>query len=174
MNNFNPTNAVKLSSVEKLEERTIKIRRVTKVLKGGRRFGFSAMVVVGNGEGVVGYGQGKSLETTEAINKGIDQAKKNLIKVPILNDTIPHEIEAKHDGALVLLKPASPGTGVIAGGAMRLVLEMAGVKNVLAKCKGSSSVNNVVMATFKAFQMLRDPYTVAEHRGISLDKVFNG
>lgn len=165
---------VGFSAVEDLEEKAIKVRRVVRVLKGGRRFSFSATVVVGNKKGVVGYGLGKSLETADAIAKGVFQAKKNLIKVPLINDTIPHQVEARHDGALVLLKPASPGTGVIAGGAMRSVLEMAGVKNVLAKSKGSSSVNNVVIATFKAFQMLRDPYMIAEHRGISLEKVFNG
>ena len=165
---------VNFSAVENLQDKAIKVRRVVRVLKGGRRFSFSATVVVGNKEGIVGYGLGKSLETTDAISKATFQAKKNLIKVPLINDTIPHQVEARHDGALVLLKPASPGTGVIAGGAMRAMLEMVGIKNVLAKSKGSSSANNVVIATFKAFQMLRDPYMIAEQRGISVQKVFNG
>lgn len=157
-----------------LEEKIVAVNRVTKVVKGGRNFSFSAIVVVGNGEGIVGYGLGKAQEVTDAITKGTEDAKKNLIKVPILKDTIPHEVEEKFSGGLVLLKPAAPGTGVIAGGGARIVLESAGVHNVLSKSKGSSNPHNVVKATFKALLKLRDPITVAAQRGISLDKVFNG
>ena len=122
----------------------------------------------------MGYGLGKAKEVSAAIAKGIDDAKKNLIKVPVLNGTIPHSQEGKYSGSLVFMKPAAPGTGVIAGGAMRAVLESVGVKNVLAKSKGSSNPHSVVKATFKALSQLRDPYTVAQVRGIGLDQVFNG
>ena len=124
--------------------------------------------------GVVGYGLGKANEVTDAITKGIDDAKKNLVKVPVLNGTVPHEVIGKYGGGLILLKPAAPGTGIIAGGAMRAVLESAGVHNVLAKSKGSSNPHNLVKATFNALLKLRDPYTVAQQRGISLSEVFNG
>ena len=164
---------VKASEIE-LKERVVAINRVAKVVKGGRRFSFSAIVVVGDGNGVVGYGLGKANEVTDAITKGIDDAKKNLIKVPVLKGTVPHPVYGKHSGGLVLLKPAAPGTGVIAGGAMRSVLESAGVKDVLAKSKGSSNAHNVVKATFDALMNLRDPYEVAKQRAVSLDKVFNG
>jgi small subunit ribosomal protein S5 len=147
---------------------------VAKVVKGGRRFSFSAIVVVGDGNGVVGYGLGKANEVTDAIAKGIDDAKKNLVKVPIVNHTVPHEAIGKYGGGRVLLKPASHGTGVIAGGAMRAVLESAGVKDVLAKSKGSSNPHNVVKATFNALSNMRDAYTVAQFRGVPLSKVFNG
>lgn len=157
-----------------LEEKVVSINRVTKVVKGGRNFSFSAVVVVGDGNGVVGYGLGKAKEVTDAITKGVEDAKKNLIKVPILRDTLPHETIGKFGGGAVLLKPASPGTGIIAGGGARLVLESAGVHNVLSKSKGSSNAHNVVKATFQALLQLRDPATVAAQRGISLDKVFNG
>ncbi len=164
---------VKASEID-LKERVVAIKRVAKVVKGGRRFSFSAIVVVGDGHGVVGYGLGKANEVTDAITKGVDDAKKNLFKVPVLNGTIPHEGLGKFGGGFVLLKPAAPGTGVIAGGAMRAVLESAGVHNVLAKSKGSSNPHNVVKATFDALSKMRDPFTVAQYRGISLSKVFNG
>lgn len=165
--------SVKASEID-LKERVVAIKRVAKVVKGGRRFSFAAIVVVGNGDGVVGYGLGKANEVTDAITKGVDDAKKNLLKVPVLKGTIPHETIGKFGGGFVLIKPASPGTGVIAGGAMRAVLESAGVHDVLAKSKGSSNPHNVVKATFDALANMRDPYAVAEQRGITLEKVFNG
>ncbi len=164
---------VKSSEIE-LKDRLVSIRRVTKVTKGGRNFSFSAVVVVGNENGVVGHGLGKANEVTAAIEKAIDDAKKNLIKVPVINGTVPHEQEAKFCGARVFLKPAASGTGVIAGGAMRAVLESVGVKDVLAKSKGSSNPNNVVIATVKALAQMRDAYAVAAQRGVTLEKVFNG
>lgn len=157
-----------------LKETVVSIQRVAKVTKGGRTFTFSALVVVGDESGTVGYGLGKAREVTEAITKGIDDAKKNLIKVPIINETIPHDQLAKFDGGKVYIKPAAQGTGVIAGGSMRAVLESAGIHNVLAKSLGSSNPHNVVKATVRALQLLRDPYTVAKQRRVSLDKVFNG
>lgn len=157
-----------------LKEKVVNIRRVAKVTKGGRTFGFSALVVVGDGNGVVGHGMGKSREVTGAIQKAIDDAKKNLVKIPILNGTIPHEQLGKFGAAKVLMRPASEGTGVIAGGGMRAVLEAAGVHNVLGKSQGSSNASNVIRATLDAFSKMRDPYTVARDRKISLDKVFNG
>ncbi|MDB4060433.1 30S ribosomal protein S5 [Vicingaceae bacterium] len=167
------TKRVKSSEIE-LKDKLVGIQRVTKVTKGGRHFSFSAIVVVGNENGIVGYGLGKANEVTEAISKGIDDAKKNLIKVPVVNGTVPHQQEAKYGGAQVFIKPASNGTGVIAGGAMRAVLESVGVHDVLAKSKGSSNPHNVVKATIKALQEMRDAYTVAKHRGVELDVVFNG
>ena len=164
---------VKTSDLE-LKDRLVAINRVTKVTKGGRTFSFSAIVVVGNEDGIVGWGLGKASEVTAAIAKGVDSAKKNLVKVPIINGTIPHTQEAKFGGANILLKPASSGTGVKAGGAMRAVLESVGVHDILAKSKGSSNPHNLVKATFAALLELRDAYTVAEHRGVTLDKVFNG
>ena len=164
---------VKTSDLE-LKDRLVAINRVTKVTKGGRTFSFSAIVVVGNEDGIVGWGLGKASEVTTAISKGVDAAKKNLVKVPIHNGTIPHEQEAKFGGARVFLKPATSGTGVKAGGAMRSVLESVGVHNILAKSKGSSNPHNLVKATMNALLELRDAHTVAEHRGVTLDKVFNG
>lgn len=162
------------STDTELKDRLVSIQRVTKVTKGGRTFSFSAIVVVGDENGTVGHGLGKAKEVQMAIAKGIDDAKKNLIKVPVINGTIPHEHETKFSGSLVFMKPASPGTGVIAGGAMRAVLESVGVKNVLGKSKGSSNPHNVVKATFKALDEMRDAYEVAKLREISLSKVFNG
>jgi len=164
---------VKTTDLE-LKDRLVSIQRVTKVTKGGRTFSFSAIVVVGNEDGIVGYGLGKANEVTTAIAKGVEDAKKNLIKVPVYNGTIPHEQLSKYGGATVFMKPASSGTGVKAGGAMRAVLESVGVKDVLAKSKGSSNPHNLVKATFNALLELRDPFTVSQHRGITLDKVFNG
>jgi small subunit ribosomal protein S5 len=165
--------SVKASEID-LKEKVVAIKRVAKVVKGGRRFSFSAIVVVGDGNGVVGYGLGKANEVTDAITKGIDDAKKNLVKVPLLKGTVPHESIGKFGGGFVLVKPAAEGTGVIAGGAMRAVFESAGYHNVLAKSKGSSNPHNVVKATFDALLSMRDAYTVAEQRGVSLSKVFNG
>lgn len=164
---------VKSSEIE-FQDKLVSIQRVTKVTKGGRTFSFSAIVVVGNGQGVVGYGLGKAKEVQAAIQKGVDDAKKNLIKVPVLKGTIPHPQYGKYSGANVYLQPAAPGTGVIAGGAMRAVLESVGVKDVLAKSKGSSNPHSVVKATINALSQMRDPYTVAQLRGVELDKVFNG
>jgi small subunit ribosomal protein S5 len=157
-----------------LKDRLVSIQRVTKVTKGGRTFSFSAIVVVGNEDGIVGYGLGKANEVTTAIAKGVEDAKKNLIKVPVYRGTIPHEQIAKYGGAKVFLKPASSGTGVKAGGAMRAVLESVGVHDVLAKSKGSSNPHNLVKATFNALLLLRDAYTIAQHRGVNMEKVFNG
>lgn len=167
------TKRVKSSEIE-LKDKLVGIQRVTKVTKGGRHFSFSAIVVVGNENGVVGYGLGKANEVTEAISKGIDDAKKNLVKVPIVNGTVPHQQESRYGGAQVFIKPASNGTGVIAGGAMRAVLESVGVHDCLAKSKGSSNPHNVVKATIDALQNMRDAYTIAKHRGVELDVVFNG
>ncbi|OIP81896.1 MAG: 30S ribosomal protein S5 [Porphyromonadaceae bacterium CG2_30_38_12] len=167
-------NKVKSTNDLELKDRLVAVNRVTKVTKGGRTFSFSAIVVVGNEDGIVGWGLGKAGEVTAAIAKGTEAAKKNLIKVPVLNGTIPHEQLAKFGGAQVYIQPASKGTGVKAGGAMRAVLESVGVTDVLAKSKGSSNPHNLVKATIAALGELRDAHAVAQNRGISLDKVFNG
>ena len=164
---------IKSTDVE-LKDRLVAVNRVTKVTKGGRTFTFSAIVVVGNENGVVGHGLGKAKEVAEAIAKGIDDAKKNLVEVPILHGTIPHTQRGKYAGARVLLRPASHGTGVIAGGAMRAVLESVGITDVLAKSLGSSNPHNVVKATMLALNELRDAREIADLRGISVSKVFNG
>ncbi len=167
-------NRVNISADIELKDRLVAVNRVTKVTKGGRTFSFTAIVVVGNEDGIVGYGTGKAGEVATAISKATEAAKKNLVKVPVLNGTIPHEQISTYSGAEIFIKPASTGTGVVAGGAMRAVLESAGVKDILAKSKGSSNPHSLVKATFKALNELRDPYTVAQNRGVSLDVVFNG
>ena len=166
-------NRVKSADIE-LKDKLVAVNRVTKVTKGGRTFSFSAIVVVGDENGIVGPGLGKAKEVVEAIQKGIDDAKKNLIKVPIAKGTVPHTQKGKYGGAQVMLKPASDGTGVIAGGAMRAVLESVGIHNVLAKSQGSSNPHNVVKATIDALSKMRDAVAVARQRGVELDKIFNG
>jgi small subunit ribosomal protein S5 len=165
---------VRISADIELKDRLVGVQRVVKVTKGGRAFGFSAIVVVGDEKSIVGIGLGKSKDVSTAIQKAIESAKKNLVRIPIYKGTIPHEQASKFSGSQVLIKPASHGTGVKAGGAMRAVLESAGVKDVLAKSKGSSNPHNLVKATLKALLELRDPRTVAMQRGITMDKVFNG
>jgi small subunit ribosomal protein S5 len=157
-----------------LKEKMVALNRVAKVTKGGRTFSFAAVVVVGDGKGTVGHGLGKARDVSEAISKAVDDAKKNLIKVPIHDGTIPHEQHGKYGAGKVLIKPAADGTGVIAGGAMRAVLEIAGVHNVLAKSQGSSNPHNVVKATIDALSKLRTPMDIARQRGIALEKLFQG
>ena len=164
---------IKASELE-FKEKVVAVNRVVKVVKGGRNFTFTALVVIGDGKGTVGHGLGKSKQVPDAIKKATNNARKNLIKVPIQRDTLPHESTGRFKGGHVFLKPAAPGTGIIAGAGVRALLESAGVHNVLAKSKGSTNPHNVVKATFKALQQLRDPLMVAMQRGISLDKVFNG
>ena len=164
---------VKPSGLE-LVDKLVGVQRVTKVTKGGRAFGFSAIVVVGDGSGVVGHGLGKSKDVASAIAKAIEDAKKNLVRIPIIDGTLPHEQKGKFGGARVFIKPASNGTGVIAGGAVRSVLESVGINDVLSKSQGSSNPHNVVKATFDALLQLRSAATIAKQRGISLDRVFNG
>ena len=167
-------NRVKITNDIELKDRLVAINRVTKVTKGGRTFSFSAIVVVGNEEGIIGWGLGKAGEVTAAIAKGVESAKKNLVKVPVLKGTVPHEQSAKFGGAEVFIKPASHGTGVVAGGAMRAVLESVGVTDVLAKSKGSSNPHNLVKATILALGEMRDARMVAQNRGVSMEKVFRG
>jgi len=164
---------VKTSEIE-LKDRLVGVQRVTKVTKGGRTFSFSAVVVVGNENGIVGHGLGKAKEVPSAIAKGVDDAKKSLVQVPIINGTIPHFQEGRYCGARVIIRPASPGTGVIAGGAMRAVLESVGVKDVLAKSVGSTNPHSLVKATINALLKLKDARTIANLRGIDVNKVFNG
>jgi small subunit ribosomal protein S5 len=166
-------NKVKPTETE-LKEKLVNLNRVAKVTKGGRTFSFAAVVVVGDGNGTVGHGLGKARDVAEAISKAVDDAKKSLIKVPIFNGTIPHAQKGKYGAGKVFIKPASDGTGVIAGGAMRAVLEIAGVHNVLAKSQGSSNPHNVIKATIDALGKLRSPQEVARQRGISMGKLFNG
>ena len=170
----NKNNRVKSTNDIELKDRLVAINRVTKVTKGGRAFSFAAIVVVGDENGIIGWGLGKANEVQAAIAKGTEAAKKNLVRVPIHNGTIPHEQEAKFGGSRVILKPASEGTGVKAGGAMRAVLETAGIRDVLAKSKGSSNPHNLVKATIAALEELRSPKEIARARGISVEKVFNG
>jgi|TARA_R100001143_G_scaffold7438_1_gene9619 small subunit ribosomal protein S5 len=158
-----------------LEEKLVHINRVSKVVKGGRRFSFNAIVVVGNGEGVVGHGLGKANEVSDAIQKGFDNAKKNLIKVPLTKTgTIHHPVVGKAGAGKVLLRPASEGTGVIAGGAVKAILDVTGVHNILSKSMGSSNPHNMVKAAYQALKELSDPIEVAQRRGVSVKKVFEG
>lgn len=167
-------NRVKSTNDLDLKDRLVAINRVTKVTKGGRAFSFAAIVVVGNENGVIGWGLGKANEVQAAIAKGVESAKKNLIRVPVHKGTIPHEQEAKFGGSRIFLRPASEGTGVKAGGAMRAVLESVGITDVLAKSKGSSNPHNLVKATIAALAELRSPAQVAQNRSVSVEKVFNG
>ncbi|MDE6478959.1 MAG: 30S ribosomal protein S5 [Muribaculaceae bacterium] len=167
-------NRVKSTNDLDLKDRLVAINRVTKVTKGGRAFSFAAIVVVGNENGVIGWGLGKANEVQAAIAKGVEAAKKNLIRVPVHKGTIPHEQAAKFGGSRIFLRPASEGTGVKAGGAMRAVLESVGITDVLAKSKGSSNPHNLVKATIAALAELRSPAQVAQNRGVSVEKVFKG
>ncbi|HRP88512.1 MAG TPA: 30S ribosomal protein S5 [Edaphocola sp.] len=166
-------NQIKTGEVE-LKDKVVAINRVVKTTKGGRAFSFAALVVVGNGNGVVGQGLGKAKEVQEAIQKGIDDAKKNLVNVPVMKGTVPHDQLSKYGAAKVLIKPAAQGTGVLSGGSMRAVLEVAGYTDILAKSLGSSNPQNVVKATIKALSEMRQPVEVAKERNINLKKVFNG
>ena len=166
-------NKVKPGELE-LKEKVVSVNRVVKTTKGGRTFSFSALVVVGNENGVVGQGLGKAKEVQEAITKGIEDAKKNLVRVPVMHGTIPHDQLAKEGAAKVLIKPAAHGTGVIAGGSMRAVLESAGITDVLAKSLGSANPHNVVKATIRALTLLREPLQVSKERNLKLSRIFQG
>jgi small subunit ribosomal protein S5 len=157
-----------------IKEKLVNLARVAKVTKGGRTFSFSALVVVGDGNGSVGHGLGKALDVSESIQKAVQDAKKNMVKVSLHKGTVPHEQKGKYGAGKVLVKPAADGTGVIAGGAMRAVLEMAGVHNVLAKSQGSSNPHNVVKATIDALSKMRNAYEVAKNRGVNISKVYEG
>ena len=155
-----------------LKEKVVHINRVAKVVKGGRRFSFNAIVVVGNGNGYVGIGLGKANEVTDAISKGFENAKKNLVRIPIYKNTIPHEILGKYGAAKVFLKPASQGTGVIAGGAVRAIMEAAGIRDILSKSIGSSNPHNVVKATMVALESLDNVLSITKKRGIQFSELF--
>ena len=164
---------VRTSDLE-LKDRLVSIQRVTKVTKGGRTFSFSAIVVVGNENGVVGYGLGKASEVTSAIAKGVEDAKKNLVKIPVLKGTIPHKQEARYSGSLVMIRPAAPGTGVIAGGAVRPLFELAGIKNVLSKSLGTDNGLNIIKAAVEGLKELSSPEDVAARRGLTVSEMFVG
>ncbi|MBP5315767.1 MAG: 30S ribosomal protein S5 [Muribaculaceae bacterium] len=171
---INKNNRVKYSNEVELKDRLVAVNRVTKVTKGGRTFTLAAIVVVGNENGIVGWGLGKANEMQAAIAKGVESAKKNLVRVPVHNGTIPHEQVAKFGGSRIILKPASAGTGVKAGGAMRAVLESVGITDILAKSKGSSNPHNLVKATIEALSSMRSPAEIAKARNVSVEKVFKG
>ena len=164
------TQAFQLESAD-LKERVVHINRVAKVVKGGRRFSFSALVVVGDGAGHVGYGIGKAKEVPEAIRKGAEKARKNMIEVPLLEGTVPYAVKGHFGAGLVMIKPASAGTGVIAGGGIRAVVELAGIENVLTKCLGTHNAHNVVKATMDALDQLSFPHEIAELRGKELTEL---
>jgi len=154
-----------------LEEKVVYINRVAKVVKGGRRFGFTAVVVVGNKSGIVGVGLGKAREVPDAISKGVEQARRALIRFPLSGTTIPHRVVSSFGASTVVLRPAAAGTGVIAGGAIRAVMEMSGVRDILTKCLGSRNVHNVVVAAVNGLKSLRDAETIAEERGVSVESL---
>ncbi len=162
---------IKTSDLD-LKDKLVHINRVAKVVKGGRRFSFNAIVVVGDGKGYVGIGLGKANEVADAISKGTDDAKKNVVKVPLINGTVPHDALGKFGAGKVLLRPAAPGTGLIAGGGVRAVLEMAGVKDILTKQMGSANPHNVVKATLRALLSMRDARMIAAERGITVQELF--
>lgn len=160
------------TQLELLEEKVIKINRVAKVVTGGRRFSFNAVVAIGDGKGHIGVGLGKALEVTTAVAKARESAKKSIFKIPVINGTIPHAIQAKYGAAVVVLKPASPGTGIIAGGPIRAIMMQLGVRDLLSKCIGSNNSHNIVKATMLALTKLKDPYMVAHQRGMTLQEIF--
>jgi len=161
------------SEIEFKEEKVVKINRVAKVVKGGRRFSFNAIVVVGDGNGHVGVGLGKANEVMNSVNKGKENAKKSVVRVPIVNGTLPHAVIGKYGAGRVMLKPASPGTGIIAGGAIRAIMEQVGITDVLAKILGTRNPHNVIKATMDGLENLEDATEIARRRGITIQELFN-